>query len=267
MTYVRVNGNVLNFEISGQGEPLLLISDRGVDHTVWAHQISALSAAMMTICFDNRGTGKSDSPSTPYSIELMAEDGFGLMDAIGLDWAHVMGLGMGGRIALQMALSRPSRVKRLVLSSSSPRPTPFENHLMRAMLSSIGRGVSNEDLARFEVPWLLSERFFMDPRVAEAVSRVRMLRTRGTPPLAHARQIEAELESDLTSQLGDVRPPTLVVAGRNDLLVPYDYQARMAESIPGAALLPLDAAHMVNTEQPLEFNRGALSFILGDSTG
>lgn len=261
MSYVRVKNIVMNFEIKGQGEPLLLISGLATDMSTWSLQVPSYALNMMTICFDNRGTGKSDGPDVPYTMEMMADDALGLMDVIGLDSSHVIGMGMGGRVAMQMALSRPSRVRSLVLCSSSSVATPFERQLLASMHRSIQGGVGRDTLVRFEIPWLMSDRYFADPKVAEGVARVRMARLMGTPLHAQARQIEAYLESDLSSRLQDIKAPTLVVGGRRDMLVPIAYQERLAAAIPRASLLPLDAAHLVTTEAPRQFNEETLRFL------
>jgi len=261
MAYVRIKDIVLNFEIKGQGEPLLLISGLAADMSTWSLQVPSYALNMMTICFDNRGTGKSDDPDVPYTIEMMANDALGLMDVIGVDSSHVLGVGMGARVAMQMALSRPSRVRSLVLCSSSAVATPFERQLLSSMHESIQKGVGRDTLARFEVPWLLSDRYFADPKVAEGMAKVRMAKLMRTPLHAQARQIMAYLENDLSSCLQDIKAPTLVVAGRRDLLVPISYQERLAQTIPNAALLPLDAAHLVMTEVPGQFNEETLRFL------
>ncbi|MCU0860755.1 MAG: alpha/beta hydrolase [Methanomassiliicoccales archaeon] len=251
----------MNFEVCGRGEPLLLISDLAMDRTLWSIQVPALSPILMTVAFDNRGTGKTDSPDSSMSIEVMARDALGLMEVIGLEQAHVMGLGMGGRIAMQMALDRPSRILSLILCSTAPKATPFERHLLQAVLASLRGGMGQRDLARFEVPWLQSERYFVDPRVGEALAGVRMSRLRGTSREAHDRHIQAHLANDLTPRLPTLSVPTLVVGGKRDILVPLAYQEEMASAFPDAELLKLDAAHMVNSEAPMEFNSGVMSFL------
>ena len=80
---------------AGAGEPLVLIMGFGGDHTAWAFQMGALSAKYRVIVFDNRGVGRTDAPDHPYTTAMMARDALGLMDALGIDRAHVIGVSMG----------------------------------------------------------------------------------------------------------------------------------------------------------------------------
>ena len=118
MPKIQANGIELFYEESGAGEPLLLIAGFACDHTNWRKLVPLLASSYRLITFDNRGVGQSSSPTTPYTIGQMAEDTIGFLDAIGLDSVHVAGHSMGGQIALELALSSPTRVKSLILLSS-----------------------------------------------------------------------------------------------------------------------------------------------------
>src|SRR4029434_8975986 len=111
MPKVRANGIELFYEESGTGEPLLLIAGFACDHTNWRKLVPLLASSYRLITFDNRGVGQSTSPATPYTIDQMAEDTIGLLDAIELNSVHIAGHSMGGQIALALAPARPERVK------------------------------------------------------------------------------------------------------------------------------------------------------------
>ena len=121
MPFADVNGIRLYHEAFGQGPPLLLILGLGADTSEYSALIQQLGRHCRVIAFDNRGGGRSDKPDSAYTIELMAGDAAGLMEAVGLSNASVLGISLGGRIAIELALGHPERVGRLILVSTSAR--------------------------------------------------------------------------------------------------------------------------------------------------
>src|SRR2546427_3279997 len=115
MPKVRVNGIGLNYVEAGSGDPLLLIMGFGGDHQAWAFQTPVFAQRYRVIAFDNRGAGQSDVPDVPYTTRMMAEDAIGLLDALRIERAHVLGVSMGGMIAQELALAHPQRVRSLQL--------------------------------------------------------------------------------------------------------------------------------------------------------
>ena len=123
MPTVRVNDITMYYEIHGEGEPVVLIAGLNSDHTLYQKLgiISRLAESYQVVAFDNRGVGRTDKPDSPYSIEMMAEDTVGLLDVLGIKKVHLLGISMGGRIALALTLRHPERVKTLMLVSTGPR--------------------------------------------------------------------------------------------------------------------------------------------------
>ena len=121
MPFADVNGIRLYHEAFGEGPPLLLILGLGADISEYSALIQQLGRHCRVIAFDNRGAGRSDKPDSAYTIELMAGDAAGLMAAVGLSHASVLGISLGGRIAIELALGHPERVGRLILVSTSAR--------------------------------------------------------------------------------------------------------------------------------------------------
>jgi 3-oxoadipate enol-lactonase len=124
MPTADANGIRIHYEVHGEGRPLLLILGLGADVSEYTALIDQLAARSRVIAFDNRGAGRTDKPDAPYSIELMAADALGVMDALGVTRADVLGISLGGRIALELALGHPERVERLILVSTSARVVP-----------------------------------------------------------------------------------------------------------------------------------------------
>src|SRR5439155_27129721 len=129
--FVRANGLRLFYADAGAGPPLLLLMGHGLDHSFWAKQIPVYAPHFRCLALDNRGIGQSDVPPAGYSVDDMATDTFGVMDALGVDAAHVAGFSMGGSIALAMAARLPERVLTLSLHSTCGRPYPFLKHRYR----------------------------------------------------------------------------------------------------------------------------------------
>ncbi|HLH62615.1 MAG TPA: alpha/beta hydrolase [Ktedonobacteraceae bacterium] len=118
MPTVRVNDIDMYYEIHGAGEPLVLIAGLNSDHAMYRGVLPQLAAKYRVIAFDNRGVGQTDKPDIPYSIEMMANDTAGLLQALDITRAHILGTSMGGRIAVALTLKHPDLVKSLILVST-----------------------------------------------------------------------------------------------------------------------------------------------------
>ena len=122
---IKNNGQELYYEIHGEGAPLVLIMGIGYDASLWGlYQVPALSKEFQVIVFDNRDVGRSSKANGPYTIADMADDVAGLMDGLQIKRAHMLGISMGGMIALEFALRHPERVDKLILPSGTSAPRP-----------------------------------------------------------------------------------------------------------------------------------------------
>lgn len=189
MPSVRVGDIDVYYEIHGEGPPLVFIGGLGVDLTVFAPLTDLLARSFRVLTFDNRGAGRTDKPDAPYSIPIMADDTVGLMDALGLPRAHMVGISMGGRIAMELAAEHPSRVDRLVLISTA----------------ATGNG-----RLRMSLP----------ARVLGLAKRLHILRGAGEiqrqPHYAHQHQLAASTTYDGAERLADIQAPTLILHGKRD---------------------------------------------------
>ena len=125
MPKVRVGDIEMHYVEAGAGAPLVLIMGFSGDYTAWGLQIRAFAERHRVIAFDNRGTGQTDTPDAPYTTRMMADDTAGLLDALGIDRAHLIGISMGGMIAQELALAYPERVSSLHLGCSLARPDAY----------------------------------------------------------------------------------------------------------------------------------------------
>jgi 3-oxoadipate enol-lactonase len=251
---------VLNIELRGRGEPVVLISDIAEDLTTWGFQAASFGQMHFLMQVDNRGSGWSDCPEA-CSIETMARDIICLMDLVGVDRSHLVGLGLGGMVAQEIALQRPGRVNCLVLASTSSSATPEQRLVLSSLIDSAKGG---EDLLRLSasmLPWLYSEWFLENDRWREYVTRARTANYRWTSWDGAGRQLKAMLDYSSADRLGSIRAPTLVLSGSEDLQTPPRCSKELAAGIKGARSGVLNAGHMLHVELPRTFNQAVLGFL------
>jgi 3-oxoadipate enol-lactonase len=220
MTTAQVGDITMYYEVAGSGEPLVLIGGLAGDisQSTWLTRWSAERSRVLA--FDNRGAGRTDAPDEPYTIPMMANDTDGLMEIVGMSHATVLGISMGGRVALNLALDHPDRVSRLILVST------------RA--SARGEGSTS----RVDVLGMLSGVLF-----------------RGKYPqqrAAFARQRQASRAYDCMARLGEIHVPTTILHGRRDRVVPLREAERMHQGIAGSKMLTFNGGHIffVMRERP-----------------
>jgi pimeloyl-ACP methyl ester carboxylesterase len=252
------------YEWHGQavGTPVVLVMGLGGDCTAWAFQLAALAPRYRVLVFDNRGAGRTDAPDVPYTTPGMAADLLGLLDGLGIDQAHLLGLSMGGAIAQEAALAAPGRVRSLQLHATWAGPSPYLEALIRAV-RAVRAQLDREAFHRALAVWLFTpETFARQPELVELVVQ----RATGDPhaPPAHAylRQLDAALGHDARARLPRLRCPTLVAVGSQDLLTPPPLSRELARLVPAARLEILDGAgHGALWEAPAAFDAACLRFL------
>ena len=267
----RANGQELYYERHGEGEPLVLVMGIGYDSTLWTlHQVPALSARFEVIIVDNRDVGRSSHASGAYTIADMADDLAGLLDALGIERAHVLGLSMGALIAGEFAVRHAHRLLGLVLCGPDAAPARDVVHAIAVWNWAKAADVSGAMFGAQQLTWLFSSSF---RRNAAAVDQTVAFLASNPHPVgaaAYARQAHAYLEYDPASRLSDITARTLVVVGEQDLLTPPWIAREVADAIPGARLEVIrgdGASHVVPLERPDEFNSLVTTFLTGASSG
>jgi 3-oxoadipate enol-lactonase len=266
MPSVRVRDIQMFYQDVGEGDPVLLIMGFGGDHLAWAMQMADFAARHRVIAFDNRGVGQSDAPDAPYTTRMMADDALGLMDALGVDSAHVLGVSMGGMIAQELVLARPDRVRSLHLACTFGRPDPYMlalNSAWREMRIGLGR----EPTLRTLGLWLFSPTTYAErPELIEALLQNSLANPYPQSLIGFLRQGEAVAAHDALERLGAIRCPTLVSVAEDDILVPPRFAREIVARIPGAELRTIPAAgHGYFLERPDLFNELSLEFIARSS--
>jgi len=237
MPKMRVNEIEMNYELHGEGKPLVLIMGLTGSLEGWRALVPAFAREHRVLIFDNRGAGLTDKPAGPYSMPMMADDTASLMDALGIDDAHVYGISMGGMIAQELALRHPQKVKALVLGCTTPGGPNSHPQSQKtvAALASIG-SVSMEEGLETMLRWLFTEEFVAAHRQQLRETTLNAFDLR-TPRQAFLGQMGAIAAHNTYDRLPQIRAPTLVIAGGDDELVPSANSPILAERIPGAELV------------------------------
>jgi 3-oxoadipate enol-lactonase len=241
---------VIHWEGLGAGPPVLLIMGLGMTATGWWRTVPVLAeAGFRVIAFDNRGVGRSDRVPGPYTVADMAGDAVAVLDAAGVDSAHVYGISLGGMIAQEVALSYPDRLRALVLGATTAGGaalTPAADAVndfvrLRAQMTA-------EHAVWASVPINYAQRTRLEggDRIAEDVAqRLRF------PIEAEYYSAQLAAAHGHDARVEDIRAPTLVVHGDEDVLIPPANGEHLATAIPGAELsLWPDAAHLYFTDEP-----------------
>jgi pimeloyl-ACP methyl ester carboxylesterase len=234
------------YEVRGDGPPLLLIHGLGYDRFGWGSLPDLLAEDFRIVLFDNRGVGDSDVPEGPYAVPQMVEDAIAVLDAAGIDRAHVLGVSLGGYIAQELALAHPDRLDRLVLASTAPGgarsvPMPAKG------VDAFGRFPTLERQAglRLMVENSLGEYGVREqPELVDEIYAYRL--ERGPTLAGWQAQAYAGATFDAYDRAAEIAAPTLVLQGTGDNVVDPRNAELLAELIPKARLeLVPDRGHLL----------------------
>jgi len=245
-------GAGLYWQRSGAGEPLLLIQGMSGTHLTWGDPfLSRLEADFDCVVFDNRGIGNSEVVSEPFTIGDLAGDAVAVMDAAGLETAHVLGISMGGMVAQELALAHPERLRSLTLGCTycgGPGSSLIAPEDAGPLLEAMGSGNLDRVLeAMYAVN--LSPAFRADEsHYADFTAMASALPARQQTVQM---QIQALYGHDTQARLAEIAAPTLVVHGTEDKMIPVANGELIASLIPGARLEVFDGVgHLFWWEQP-----------------
>ncbi len=264
MPEAKIGEIKVHYDVYGAGEPLLMIMGLGASSATWQPAlVQTLAESFGVITFDNRGTGQTDKPDAPYSIEMFADDAAGLLDNLNIPVAHVFGVSMGGMIAQEFALRHKPRVATLTLGCTTAGgqhsvPPPPES---LKVLTAPREGVAPEEIIRRGWPLGYTAGFIAEHREELEASLARMLK-HPTPPFAFQRQLEGTYTLKTWDRLPQIDAPTLVVTGAADVLIPAKNSELLASQIPGAKLhiIP-DVGHSFMHEAQNEFLKVFVPFV------
>ena len=261
--FLETNGARLYYEVDGRGEPLVLIHAGVANLRMWDAQAAALRDAYRVIRYDTRGFGRTDTDAVPFSNRA---DVAAILDHLGEDAAHVLGLSRGGQIALDFAIERPERVRSLTVAAGgisgyeSPDEAPPETFEEPERLAE---AKDWEGLTAWETRYWADGPGQPEDRVPDVRAKVHdwVLQTY----LAEKEEGQPQpLDPPAVGRLGELRAPLLVMVGTFDDPGTQESMRHLAAAVPGARLEVFDGvAHMINLEQPERFNAVLRAFLDG----
>ena len=264
MPQADVDGLRINYEVQGDGDPLVLIPYLAADNACYAFQLPAYTRHFTCISVDLPGSGESDKPTGPYSTETFADQVSAWLGVIGVERAHVAGVSLGASVATQLAARHPERVRSLSLHSAWDRTDVYLRtivELWRALaraLPTVADVVIQGIFPFCFTPEMYDER----PEYAEALAD--FVRGRPVqPPEAFLAQSDAVLAHDASAVLGDIDAPTLVTFGAHDLVTSTRFAVPLTDGIADSRVVVFEhLSHAGLHEDPDEFNAATLDFLL-----
>ena len=256
------DGTRIHYEVTGKSgaTPVLMIQGLGASKNAWNLQRIAMATRFRIISFDNRGAGRSDKPTEPFTLEQMADDALAVLDAAGIETAHVVGASMGGVISQIVAVKYPHRVRSLTLVCTACRNHPWRQELLQSWAKTAAdKGMI--EVGKEAAQWVMSPRSFR--RLVPAFTWMGPLAAL-RPRHSFVSQIDAILNTreDLVDQLSTITAPTMVIVGNQDILTPRGDSEEIAERIPNAELVIISgAAHGLMMEHSSTFNRILIEFL------
>jgi 3-oxoadipate enol-lactonase len=262
MAFVDNQGVKIYWDEQGQGEPILLIMGLGWASVMWHRSRPVLAKHYRTIALDNRGVGRSDVPAGPYSIAVMASDAAAVLDAAGVDSAHVYGVSMGGMIAQEFALQYPGRVRSLILgctAAGGPTALRAEPEVLEVLAR---RDLSPDASVAATHPFI-----YDSATPPERLDEDTTIRKQWWPnPAGYMAQLQGIIAWEAYSRLPQIAAPTLVIHGETDRLIPPGNAKLIADRIRDAKLVMIPhASHIFSTDRPDLTHNAVLEFLSAKS--
>ncbi len=256
----------MHYEVHGEGEPLICIMGITAPGEVWEEHVKVWSQTYQCITPDNRGVGQSDKPEGEYTSAMMADDYAGLMDALGIEKANIVGCSMGSIIAQQLALRHPDKVKNVVLMCSWARCDAYAKSVF-AHIETLKEKVSAAEFMEYIQLLIFNKRSWDDAETLAGLvqGRQEALENENPQPLHGLKgQAAACVNHDVYAQLGKLSAPCLVIGGEDDLFTPRWMSEEIHAALPNSTLhLYPQSGHAFHWENLADFNQRVLDFVAG----
>ena len=264
MPHVDVDGLTINYDVQGEGEPLLLIPYTSADHACWAFQLPAYTEHFSCIAVDLPGSGESDKPSGPYSTDGQADQVAAFLGAIGIEQAHVAGMSFGAAVGIHLAARHPGRVRSLSVHSGWHATDNYLEIVVEQWRTLASTLPTIADVAIQGIfPWCFTPEMYVErPEFVDTLAD--FVRGRPAQPVdAFLAQTDAVIAHDARSALGEIDAPTLITFGARDLVCSTRFAEPLKNGIGGSELVVFDhLSHAGLHEDPETFNRTTLDFLL-----
>jgi pimeloyl-ACP methyl ester carboxylesterase len=266
MPKANVGDIELFYQVQGDGFPLLMIQGYSGGHNAWFFQTRAFKKHYQVIVFDNRGIGKTQRSPAPYTVKTLADDAVGLLNHLGIDKAHILGMSLGGMVAQELAINYPEKVEKLVLVCTTTGDDEITN-VHPDMLKALGleEGDAQPDLRSLDfrqtttaiVSLAFNKRLYRLINVPLVKLYMKLINMEGLK-----QQLEAVTGHSTGDRIHGIKAPTLVLTGNEDRLISPISSENIAGKIPDARLIKLEGgSHAFFMEMRKEFNREVLDFL------
>jgi len=240
MSFAKINGLKLSYLIHGTGFPVIFIHGYGAKKEIWRTQVEDISKEFQTITFDLRGTGESDRPNIPYTMNMLAEDVKGLMNFIGVEKVHLIGRSFGGMIAQHFVLQYPEKVEKLILIATNfgRTDTDWVEIPKKGRLEEI-ETIKHDPLKAFKQKsrWV--------SRSQDIINQAEAMKTHYT-----------------LERLHEIKNKTLLIAASHDRQTPVTVMTEMRKRIPNSELKVInEAGHFMTLSRASEVNEIILNFL------
>ncbi|GAB2446340.1 3-oxoadipate enol-lactonase [Nocardioides hungaricus] len=258
-----MSGVAVHHIVAGPSDaPVVVLSNSlGSTHTMWDAQADALAEHFRVVRYDTRGHGGSPVPAGPYDIDDLADDVVMLLETLGVEKAHFVGLSLGGMTGMRLAARNPERVNRLVVLCTGAHLTPSSAwHDRAATVRANGsESVAEAVVARWFTPGYLEA----NPEIKASCEAT----VAATPAEGYASCCEVIAEMDLRTDLPAISAPTLAIAGGDDPATPPANLAEIADNVQDGRLLVVpESAHLANAQQPAAVTPAIIAHLTGASS-
>ncbi len=265
---IRLNHTDLYYEDMGDGSPLVMLSGLGVHLGVWAGVAPTLARTHRVVLPDHRGSGRSAPVNDPLTISHLADDVHALTSTLRLPRVNLLGHSMGGFIAMEIAARYPELVERVILYSTSMETISPALRFLES-IEQVWKecpDISNATLSRIFLPWNWSPALLDDAATVEGIVEMAGHNPYPMSYASYRAQLAACRAFDGRALATRIVSPTLVIAGRNDLISPLRCSEELAQTIPGARLRISPCGHMTHMEKPGWFCEAVLDFTASENS-
>ncbi len=259
MPRIKINDISLNYELDGNGPTIVFINGLTMDVNGWYFQVQPFSERYTVLRYDCRGQGQSDKPDMPYSQDMHADDLKSLMDRIEIQKVHVIGISNGGMVAQHFILKYPEKVGALVLVDTCSYIDTLLEIIIKVWIraTEVGGSEFRYDIA---LPALFAEGFIK--RNLELIATLKEISVKNNPPEPIKNLAKGCLIHNVNDRIPEIKAPTLIIVGEEDILIPLKYSKILNEKIEGSRLVIMkDCGHVPTLEKPEEFNKIVLEFL------
>ena len=261
---ITANGIRIHYELSGRkdGPVVILSHSLASSLKMWKPQMGMLESLFRVLRYDTRGHGKSETTPAPYTLELLGEDALGLLDILGMDRVHWVGLSMGGMIGQSIALNHPERLKSLALCDTAPIIPPEAQPIWDERIEGVQK---NGMKSQFETTM---ERWFTPSFLSLNLPMLTLIKEEflATPAEGYIGCAGAIRKLNYLERLGEINLPTFIIVGEDDPATPVSASEAIHERIRNSKLVILPSTrHLSNVEQPRVFNENLVEFLMNVS--